>query len=57
VSPPRQGIFQWEIPNSPELPEAAQMRCRELLSHMLLAAITGKTEEKSDEREDPTDAY
>jgi hypothetical protein len=57
VSPPRQGIFQWEIPNSPGLPEAAQMRCRELLSHMLLAAITGKTEEKSDEREDPTDAY
>ena len=37
----RQGIFQWEIPNSPELPEAAQMRCRELLSYMLLAAITG----------------
>jgi hypothetical protein len=57
VSPPRQGIFPWEIPNSPELPEAAQMRCRELLSHMLLAAITEKTEEKSDEREDPTDAY
>jgi hypothetical protein len=57
VSPPRQGIFQWEIPNSPELPEATQMRCRELLSHMLLAAITRKTEEKSDEREDPTDAY
>jgi hypothetical protein len=24
---------------------------------MLLAAITEKTEEKSDEREDPTDAY
>jgi hypothetical protein len=33
------------------------MRCRELLSHMLLAAITGKTEEKNDEREDLTDAY
>ena len=57
MSPPRQGVLLWEIPNRPELPEAAQMRCRELLSHMLLAAITGKTEEKSDEREDPTDAY
>ena len=57
MSPPRQGIFQLEILNSPKLPEAAQMHCRELLSHMLLAAITGKTEEKSDEREDPTDTY
>ena len=57
MSPPRQGMFQWEIPNSPEHPEAAQMRCRELLSHMLLAAITEKTEEMSDERENPTDAY
>jgi hypothetical protein len=33
------------------------MRCRELLSHMQLAAIIEKTEKKSDEREDPTDAY
>jgi hypothetical protein len=57
VSPPRQGIFQWEIPNSPELPEAAQMRCRELLSQMLLAAASQTTEEERDEREDPTDAH
>jgi hypothetical protein len=57
MSPPRQGVFLWEIPNTPELPETVQAHCRELLSHMLLAAVSGTTEEKSDEREDPTDPH
>jgi hypothetical protein len=57
VSPPCQGLFLWDTPNIPELPETAQTRCRELLSHMLLAAVSGTTEEESDEREDPTDAH
>ncbi|MGA7316009.1 MAG: hypothetical protein WBX22_18785 [Silvibacterium sp.] len=57
MSPPRQGVFLWEIPNTPELPEIVQVRCRELLSHMLLTAVSGTTEEESNEREDPTDAY
>jgi hypothetical protein len=57
VSPPRQGLLLWEILNTKELPQTVQMRCRELLSHMLLAAVNGTTEEESDEREDPTDAH
>ena len=57
MSPPRQGVILWEIPNTPELPETAQARCRELLSHMLLAAVSGTTEEESDEREDPTEPH
>lgn len=44
MSPPRQGVFLWEIPNTPELLEAVQAGCRELLSHMLLAAVTSATE-------------
>jgi hypothetical protein len=44
VSPPRQGVFLWEIPNTPELLEAVQAGCRELLSQMLLAAVTSATE-------------
>jgi hypothetical protein len=31
MSPPRQGVILWEIPNTPELPETTQTRCRELL--------------------------
>jgi hypothetical protein len=57
VSPLRQGVLLWEIPTTQELPQATQMRCRELLSHMLLAAASGITVEESDEREDPTDAH
>ena len=57
MSPPRQGLLLWEILNTKELPQTVQMRCRELLSHMLLAAVNGTTEEESDEREDPTDAH
>ena len=57
MSPPRQGVLLWEIPNRPELPEATQTRCRELLSQMLFAAASQTTEEERDEREDPTDAH
>ena len=57
MSPPRQGIFLWEIPNTPELPETVQVRCRELLSHMLLATVSGTTEEESYEREDTADPH
>ena len=57
MSPPRQGVFLWEFPNTPELPEAVQTRCRELLSHMLLAAVSGTTKEESDEREDSADPH
>ncbi|MGC1295383.1 MAG: hypothetical protein WA869_10105 [Alloacidobacterium sp.] len=57
MGPPRLGVFLWEIPNTPELPETVHARCRDLLSHMLLAAISGTKEEESDEREDPTDPH
>lgn len=57
MSPPRQGVLLWEITTTQELPQAVQMRCRELLSHMLLAAVSGTTGEEGDEREDPTDPY
>jgi hypothetical protein len=57
VSPQRQGVLLWEIPTTQELPQAVQTRCRELLSHMLLAAVSGTTGEESDEREDPTNSH
>jgi hypothetical protein len=57
MSPPRQGVFLWEIPNTPELPGIVQVRCRELLSQMLLATVSGKTEEENDEREDTADPH
>jgi hypothetical protein len=57
VSPSRQGVFLWEIPNTPELPEVVEARCRGLLSHMLLAAVSGTTEEENDEREDTADPH
>jgi hypothetical protein len=57
MSPPRQEVSLWEIRNTPELPEAVRTRCRELLSQMLLAAVSGTTEEQSDEREDTTDPH
>jgi len=57
VSPPRQGVLLWEIPTTQELPQAVQTRCSELLSHMLLAAVSGTTGEESDEREDSTDTH
>jgi hypothetical protein len=60
VSPPRQGVLLWEIPHTQEVPQATQQHCRELLSHMLLAAVNitpTSTEEESDEREDSTHSY
>ena len=57
MSPPRQGVLLWEITTIQELPQAVQTRCRELLSHMLLAAVSGMTGEENDEREDPTEPY
>ncbi|MGA2891166.1 MAG: hypothetical protein ABSE51_24435 [Terracidiphilus sp.] len=57
MSLPRQGIFLWEIPNTQKLPEAVQIRCRELLSHLLLAAVSGTIEEENDEREDTVDPH
>ena len=59
MSPPRQGVLLWEILHTQELPHATQHRCRELLSHLLLAAVnpTPSTEEERDDREDPTESH
>jgi len=60
MSPPRQGVLLWEIPHTLQLPEATQQRCRELLSHLLLAAVNTippSVEEESDERENPTEPH
>lgn len=57
MSQPRQGVFPWEIPYTPELSEIVQARCRELLSHMLLAALSGTKEEENDERENTADPH
>jgi hypothetical protein len=43
MSPPRQGVLHWEIPDTRELPQDAQQRCRELLTHLLLAAVNSTT--------------
>jgi hypothetical protein len=58
--PPRQGVLLWEIPHKHELPQTTQQSCRELLSHLLLAAVNTtpiSVEEESDEREDPTESH
>ena len=60
MSPPRQGVLLWEIPPTQELPQATQQRCREILTHLLLAAVNTtptKTEEERDEREDPAESH
>jgi hypothetical protein len=60
MSPPRQGVLLWEILHTKELPQATQQRCRELLTHLLLAAVNTiptNTEEERDEREDPTESH
>jgi hypothetical protein len=61
LSHQRQRVLLWEIPPKPELPQAIEQRCRELLSHMLLAAATNITannkEEENDEREDSVDSH
>ena len=48
--PTTPGVSFWGIPSHQELPQAAQARCRELLSHVLLAAASGTTGEERDER-------
>jgi len=60
MSPPRQGALLWEIPHTQELSQTTQQRCRELLSHLLLAAVNTtptSVEEESDEREDSTESH
>ena len=60
VSPLRQGVLLWEIPPTQELPQATQERCRELLTHLLLAAVNTtptNTEEERDERENSTKSH
>jgi hypothetical protein len=60
VSSPRHSLLLWEIPRRPELPQATQQRCRELLSQMLLATVSTTSvspEEMDDEREDTTDSH
>jgi hypothetical protein len=62
VSPPRQGFLLWETRDTQELPPEAQVRCRELLSRMLLAVVSGTAalntaQEENDEREDSTESY
>ena len=60
MSPPRQGVLLWEIPHTQEMPQATQQGCRELLTHLLLAALNTtptNTEEERDEREDPTESH
>jgi hypothetical protein len=60
MSPPRQGVLLWKIPHTQELPQTTQQRCRELLSHLLLAAVNttrNSVEEESDERKDPTESH
>ena len=59
MSPPRQGSLLWDKPNPQQLPQTAQVRCRELLSQMLLATVSGVThaEEERDEREDSSHSH
>jgi hypothetical protein len=59
VSPPGQGVLLWDKHNTQQLPQTAQVRCRELLSQMLLGTVGGTThaEEKRDEREDSSHSH
>ena len=60
MSPARQGVLLWEIPPTQELPQATQERCRELLTHLLLAAvntISTDIQEERDERENQTESH
>jgi len=50
--PTTPGSSALEIPHTQELPQTTQQRCRELLSHLLLAAVNttpNSVEEESDE--------
>ena len=50
MSPPFHGVVPWrEVPNTPTPQQTTQTHCRKLLSHMLLASVSGATEEESDE--------
>ncbi|HEX4785049.1 MAG TPA: hypothetical protein VH350_11940 [Candidatus Sulfotelmatobacter sp.] len=40
MSPSRQGVLLWEIPDQQGLPQAVQERCCELLTLLLLAAVS-----------------
>ena len=59
MRPPRQGSLPWDKTNPQQLPQTAQVRCRELLSQMLLAAVSGAShvEQESDEREDSSHSH
>ena len=60
MNPPRQGVLLWEIPHTQELPQATEQRCRELLTHLLLAAVNTTLtdiQEERDEREDSTESH
>lgn len=55
MSPLRQGVFLWETPHTEELPQPTQQRCRELLTHLLLATLNTtptNIKEERNERED-----
>jgi hypothetical protein len=54
--PPRQGVLLWEIPHTQELPQATQQGCRELLTHLQLAAMK-TTATSTEEREAPTESH
>jgi hypothetical protein len=60
VSPPRQGVLLWELQQTQPMPEATQQLCRELLSHMLLAAVNTTStnpEEESNEQKDSAGSH
>jgi hypothetical protein len=56
MSPLRQGVLLWEIPHTQELPQATQQRCRELLTHLLLAVVNTTPTDKEEERDEREDA-
>jgi hypothetical protein len=60
MSPPRQGVLLGEILPTQDLPQTTQQRCRELLTHLLLAAvntISTDIQEERDERENQTESH
>ena len=59
MSPPCQGVLLWEIPHTQYLPQITQQRCRELLTHLLMAAVstTPNDTEERDERKDSIESH
>jgi hypothetical protein len=56
----RQRVLLWEIPDKQELLQAVQQSCRELLTHLLLAAVSTEPinkEGRCDEREDSIESH